>query len=232
MRTLLSRLIGLSAGLLASLFTLALAPSALAQYYYPPPPPPPPGYYAPARPPAFYPPPPPPPVLYVPPPKVLTLLFEPLMLAPIEQGQEFLELSAEFRVQRWLGLDLIGGFGSWVDNTLAGANGEVGLEVNFYPFGGFRGGLQLAPFARYTFDGAGSSLEWGGLVGYKWVAWSGFTCQVQAGLGVLETLVFSGNLGDQSDGLVPNDIGWFNNVPGQGGSEGVALLRFGIGWSL
>jgi hypothetical protein len=152
----------------------------------------------------------------------------------MEQPQEFFELSAEIRAQRWLGVDLLGGVGGWTDNTLSGTNGEAGLELNFYPLGGFRGGLQLAPFARFMFDGVGSSVEWGGLVGYKWVSWSGFTWQVQAGVGVIETLAFSGSPNDIADGLVPNDAmvpGW-PDLPGPGGSVPVGLLRLGIGWTL
>jgi hypothetical protein len=170
--------------------------------------------------------------MYAPPPKILTLLIEPLMLVPFEQGQEFVELSAEVRAQRWLGVDLLGGIGGWVDNNASGTNGEVGLELNFYPVGGFRGGFQLAPFARFMFDGAGSTIEWGGLLGYKWVSWGGFTWQIQAGFGAIQTLAFSGSPNDYADGLVPNDVGWAPAISGAGGAVPVALFRFGIGWTL
>lgn len=223
-------------GLVAALLALGSAAPALAQYYYPPPPP---GYYPP-RPPPYGPPPPPPyyapppPRYYAPPPTFLTLLIEPLMLAPLEQPQEFLELSAEIRARRWLGVDLLGGIGAWQDNTLGGTNGEAGLELNFYPVGGFRNGLQLAPFARFMFDGVGASVEWGGLLGYKWTGWAGFTWQIQAGFGVIDTLAFNGNSADVADGLVSNDImlPWSPVLPGPGGAVPVGLLRFGVGWSL
>ncbi len=227
------------AGLAVAFVALVLAVPALAQYYpYGPPPPPPPGYGPPPPPPGYYAPPPPPyypppRIVYLPPPpKVVTFLIEPLMLFPFQQGQEFFELSAEIRAQRWLGIDLLGGVGSWVDNSLSGTNGEAGLELNFYPVGGFRGGLQLAPFARFMFDGAGTTLEWGGLVGYKWVSWAGFTWQIQGGFGAISTLAFSGGAQDYADGLVPNDVGYLPAIAGPGGAVPIAILRLGIGWSI
>ncbi|MHB8417717.1 MAG: hypothetical protein ACYDCL_06555 [Myxococcales bacterium] len=233
------------AGLVAGLLALGLAGPALAQYQpygppppqYGPPPPPPPGYggyYAQPR--------PPPPRLRRRrrPVKVFSLTFQPLMLAPIQQPQYFFEATAEVRAQSWLGLALIGGVGGWQDRSFIGTNpnGEVGVEVNFYPVGAFRGGLQLAPFARYFFDGVGQSLEWGGLIGYKWAFLSGFTYQIQLGLGVLNTLAFSGAPSDQrngfGDGLVPNDIAipWNMGLAPAGGAQMVGMLRFGIGWSI
>jgi hypothetical protein len=169
---------------------------------------------------------------YAPPPKFVTLLIEPLMLFPFQQGQEFFELSAEIRAQRWLGVDLLGGVGAWADDTLSGTNGEAGLELNFYPVGGFRGGLQLAPFARFMFDGAGTTLEWGGLIGYKWVSWAGFTWQIQGGFGAISTLAFTGGANDYADGLVPNDVGYLPAIAGPGGAVPIAILRLGVGWSI
>ncbi len=217
------------------LLALGSAGSAFAQYYPPPaPPPPPPGYYAPPAP-------PPPPYYYRPrilrpPPTFFTLTFQPLMLIPWNgpAPQEFFEVGAEFKVARWLGLEAIGGVGVWQDATLSGTNGEGGLEINFYPVGGFRRGIQLAPFVRYFGDAAGSSLEWGGLIGYKWTSWAGFTMTLQFGLGLIETLSFTGSPVDVADGLVPNDvqIPWGTILPAPGGMAPVGFFRWGIGWSL
>jgi hypothetical protein len=239
MRALLSfsKLGALAVGLLV----MGLAGSAFAQYYYPPPPPPP-GYYAPRPPPPppgyYYGRPGPPPYLRrppPPPPKFLTLTFQPLMLIPMEQPQEFFELSAEFKAARWLGLDALGGVGSYEDNVVGGTNYELGGEVNFYVAGGFRRGVMLAPFVRYFGASEGNSLEWGGLVGYKWTSWAGFTWLIQAGVGVIDTLSMRDSSNDFGDGTVPNDVTlpWAGDYLYNPGSVSVVgLVRLGIGWSI
>jgi len=190
------------------------APPSEAQQSPPPPPPAPEPELIPT-PPSTYVPPPVPPQPVNPPPRQSTLWPAPavvpaperavsLTISPLHLFSPIAELTLEVAASEYIGIALVAGVGSvsvkTTDTELSATVLEVGASLRCYAVGDFStGGLQLGAEALYfhafldgdvdgdSVSATGAGLGVGPMVGYKYVARSGFTFDGQ--LGVLWTLI-------------------------------------------
>lgn len=192
-----------------------------------PPPYPPPGYTAPPgyQPyPAYGGPPPPPPP---PPPPVRNVS---LTASPIHLVLPILELTGEIRAQDWLGVALIGGYGTISLETTTGndtANAyELGGQLSIYPLEPFESllfgfevlwvKLDTDNYDNSSISASAAGVAMGPMVGYKYIADGGFTLFVQGGA---EYITGRAEASDDTSNASVED------------SEIIPLLNFNLGWS-
>jgi hypothetical protein len=231
--------------LLSSVGWSQAAPSPAA----PTSPPAPPGYAPPPNAPPGYAPPPPPgyaPSGYAPPPPGVREPIPPppapeephhavsLTLSPLHLLLPVVELTAEARVHRMMGISGIVGIGSvkieYQGTPPPGLQDrasvyELGAQYNVYVLGSFEQGMQLGLELLYlhanveaaSVSGAGSGLAVGPLIGYKIITSVGFTFMGQLGV---EFVAIKAKAQDTS-----------GNSASDQGKATIPLLNLNVGWS-